>query len=78
MNDMTFQKIHQNVSSMSYNANSSKVFSPILECSDEDAKNVSLKAPSYSSGVLTKSNVFFRPVELTLRLKILSHPGNLR
>ena len=46
-----------NVSSLSYNANNSKVFSPILECSDEDAKNVLLKASSYSSGVLTKSNV---------------------
>ena len=45
-----------NVSSSSYNANNSKVLSPILECSDEDAKNVSLKT-SYSSGVLTKSNV---------------------
>ena len=32
------------------------MLSPTLECSDEDAKNVSLKA-SYSSGVLTKSNV---------------------
>ena len=46
-----------NVSSLSYNANNSKVLSPILECSDEDAKNVLLKASSYSSGVLTKSNV---------------------
>ena len=46
-----------NVSSSSYNANNSKVLSPTLECSDEDAKNVSLKASSYSSGVLTKSNV---------------------
>ena len=46
-----------NVSSSSYNANNSKVLSPILECSDEDAKNVSLKTSSYSSGVLTKSNV---------------------
>ena len=33
------------------------MLSPVLECSDEDAKNVSLKASSYSSGVLTKSNV---------------------
>ena len=46
-----------NVSSSNCNANNSKVLSPILECSDEDAKNVSLKASSYSSGVLTKSNV---------------------
>lgn len=46
-----------NVSSSSYNANSSKVLSPILECSDEDAKTASSKGSSHSSGVLTKSNI---------------------
>ena len=46
-----------NVSSSSYNANSSKVLSPILECSDEDAKTASSKGSSHSSGVFTKSNV---------------------
>ena len=33
------------------------MLSPILECSDEDAKNLYLKTSSCSSGVLTKSNV---------------------
>ncbi len=46
-----------NVSSASYNADSSKGLSPILECSDEDAKSGSSKGSSHSSGLLVKSNV---------------------
>ena len=44
-----------NVSSSSYNANSSKGLSPILECSDEDAKTASSKTSSHSSGLSGKS-----------------------
>lgn len=46
-----------NVSSSSYNANTSKGLSPILECSDEDAKTGSSRGSSHSSGISVKSNV---------------------
>jgi hypothetical protein len=46
-----------NVSTSSYNADNSKGLSPILERSDEDAKNGSSKGSSHLSGLLVKSNV---------------------
>ena len=53
-----------NVSTSSYNANSSKGLSPILECSDEDGKTGSSKG-SLSSTSLSKSNVHTTQSSLT-------------
>jgi hypothetical protein len=48
---------HASAVSESYNANNSKVLSPIWECSDEDPKSGLSKASSHVSGLSVKSSV---------------------